>query len=128
MARQQGFSLLEVLVAFLILSLALGVLLRLFSQSSRGYHSAHSRQLALNLAQSKLAEVTGDADIASGSDRGEFDNGYGWQSRIERYRLPDEFNSPDIELIPFEVTVTVSWGQGEAEQLSLTTLMLGRRP
>ncbi len=127
MARQQGFSLLEVLVAFLILSLSLGVLMRLFSQASSTFHSAHSRQLAMNLAQSKLAEIAGGDDLGPGRESGTFMDGYQWQSEIARYGLPVEFSAPNMDIIPFTVSVTVRWGEADNQQLTLTTLQLGRR-
>ena len=58
----RGFTLLEVLVAFLILSLTMGVLMRIVSQSIGSLGTAEQHQVALQLAESKLVEVLAELD------------------------------------------------------------------
>ena len=54
---ERGFTLLEVLVAFVILSVFLGALLQNFSAGFRSLNAAESHALAMLHAQSKMEEV-----------------------------------------------------------------------
>ncbi len=70
-SSSRGFTLLEVLVAFLILSLSMSVLMRIVSQSLNSMAVAERHQVALQLAESKLAEVLINIDSHSrGQHRG----------------------------------------------------------
>jgi general secretion pathway protein I len=55
--RARGFSLLEVIVAFAVLSLAMGAGMALLSQSLRNVRVAHDHVHAAALAESLLAEA-----------------------------------------------------------------------
>ncbi|EKE75974.1 type IV pilus modification PilV family protein [Gallaecimonas xiamenensis] len=126
MISQRGFSLLEVLVAFAILAATLGVLMSIFSLSTRSYQSAHNRQLALTLAQSKLAELAAQPRLNPGSDSGRLEGSFRWTSRVRPYTVPEAFGPFELKALPFEARVTVSWGDKDSQQVSLDTLLLGR--
>ena len=88
MNRMRGFTLLEVLVAFLILSLSVSVLMRIVSQSLAALDNAEHHQTALQLAESKLAQVLVDLDSDSqGKEEGRVDRDYRWQSEVEPYHF-----------------------------------------
>ena len=65
--RQAGFSLLEVLVAFAILALSLGVLLQIFSRAMSTTAVSGSYSRAAAMAEARLAEV--GVTIATGGGR-----------------------------------------------------------
>ncbi|MET0055656.1 MAG: type II secretion system protein, partial [Candidatus Thiodiazotropha sp. 6PLUC10] len=56
-SRQKGFSLLEVLVAFTLLALTLGVMMKTLSSNSRGLVIASQHSQAATLAESLISEV-----------------------------------------------------------------------
>ncbi|GGO80152.1 hypothetical protein GCM10011348_16220 [Marinobacterium nitratireducens] len=120
--RQEGFTLLEVLVAFLILSLALGVILQIFSLAMRTTGSATAKQQALLLAESRMAELTSMQEIGSGRDEGRFDDRFSWVSHIERYEFPDQQVDFETFLVPYRIDVTVEWDRNQ--ELTLSTLRL----
>jgi general secretion pathway protein I len=53
--RENGFSLLEILVAFAILALSIGVLLNIFSRGLRTAIVAEEYQQALAIAEAQMA-------------------------------------------------------------------------
>ncbi len=120
--RQRGFTLLEVLVAFVILALSLGVILQIFSLTMRTTDSASARQQALLLAESRLAELSTLNELRSGRDSGRIDERFDWSSRVERFEFPDQDLALDTLQVPYKIDVTVHWGGNQ--QLSLTTLRL----
>ena len=73
-----GFSLLEVLVAFVILTLSITVLLQAFGTSTRNSRRAHDHLQAIGLAESMMARINHDLALQEGRLEGEFDDRYGW--------------------------------------------------
>ncbi|GAB3114803.1 type II secretion system minor pseudopilin GspI [Aestuariicella hydrocarbonica] len=128
----RGFSLLEVLVAFAILTLTLAVVMQVFSQVVSNTARVESRRLALMMAESQLNYMVAN-DMESGRYQGEFDNGYRWQADVEAMRpLDDEAtDTPAWEedmqfLSPHLIRLEVSWG--EARQLTLQRVYLRELP
>ena len=121
-----GFSLLEVVVAFAILALALGTLYQIFSSTARRAVLVQQYSHAVLLADSKLTEIgTADA-LRKGIDAGEFDQQYRWERRIEPYPPYDGATDRPSPLIPYRVTVEIHWGQSEGQRsIALTTVRLG---
>ncbi len=121
-----GFTLLEVLVAFVVLAAVLGVILRINAQVLEGTHRASERQLALMLAQSQMDRVLANAQLEPGQMRGAFaTEGYRWE--LEVLPMAAALSKPEAEQIrvtPYQVDLHVYWA-GE-QHLVLSTLQLGR--
>ena len=126
--KAAGMTLLEVLVAFTLLSVSLAIIMSIFSgglrTSARGYD--YSRAVAL--AESKLAAVNIVDQLVDGTTEGAFDAAYRWRTTV---RAPEWWEPPAIPtaLEPREIQVDVAWTEFEREHsVSLTTLRLVRRP
>lgn len=121
-----GFSLLEVVVAFAILALALGTLYQIFSSTARRAVLVQEYSHAVLLADSRLTQI-GTVDVMkTGIDAGEFDEQYRWRQRVEPYPLPEGATDRPSPLVPYRVTVEVQWGQDEGQRsIALTTVRLG---
>ena len=124
--RSGGFTLIEVLVAFIVLAISLGALFQIFSTGMRASRSAEEYTRATLLAESRLAAIGITGALEEGETAGEYEDGYNWRVAIRRYRLEgqeEEGLPPPIEA--YEVVVTVAWDQGSGERsVSLTTLRL----
>jgi general secretion pathway protein I len=120
--NQQGFTLLEVLVAFVILALSLGVILQIFSLTMRTTDSASVRQQALLLAESRLAELSTLNELRSGRDGGRIDARFDWTSQVERFEFPGQDPGLDTLQVPYKIDVWVHWDGNQ--RLGLTTLRL----
>lgn len=122
----RGFTLIEVLVAFLILAFSLGALFSLFSGSLQSVRLGEDYAHAMALAREQLSRIDADGIAGQGIEAGETEDGYRWQ--MEFAPLPEptaRSGSGDIE--PLAVTVTVTWGARENRSLSLSTIRLARR-
>ena len=127
MNSSRGFTLLEVLVAFLVLSLSMGVLMRIVSQSLNALATAEHHQVALQLAESKLADVLTHLDADSqGKEQGRIDSRYRWQSEIEPYQFDNQEAGARYSITPWLIRVSVIWGRRPAERVSLSTIRLLR--
>lgn len=117
---QRGFSLLEVLVAFAILALTLGVLSQVFSSALRNTLVSGRYSDAMIVAESRLAVAAQELeDTDSAGEDGDF----AWTLAIDDYEVNTDFSSPNSRLV--EIRVQVRWEDFSRErQLELTTLRL----
>ena len=126
-AGQQGFSLLEILIAFSILALSLGILLKIFSGGVNTAVVAEEYTAAVQIAESLMAKTGVETRLQPGSTADIENEKYHWQVTVS----PFEFNPDNVDLkttttLFFKVKVTVSWGEGDDNdrQVELTTLKL----
>jgi len=124
--RQAGFSLLEVLVAFSIMALSLGVLLQIFSRAMSTTAVSGSYSRAAALAEARLAEVGVTIPLVEGDATGDPDDGMSWALRVQQLDVAELFPDQTAPVTPYRVTATVYWGERGAERhFSLATLRLG---
>lgn len=116
----RGFTLLEVLVATLILALAVVALIQLSSQGLRLLKLSGDQQEAALLAD-RLARAT--EPLAEGVASGR-EGPMTWERRIALLGAPDELSPPSgptPELLA--LTVTVRWGSDRSLQLASLRLV-----
>jgi general secretion pathway protein I len=117
-----GFSLLEVLVAFVLLALVLGALLRVFGQGLNSAAVAEEYAQAALLAESKLATLGAITALQPGVQAGTFDPRFRWEAKISTHEQNVATGLPATLL---QIELTVRWPSGARErQLTLTTLRL----
>lgn len=126
-ARQAGFTLIETLVALIILALAAGALQLCLSAGWTGVRVVRGEQAALQLARAKLAEAGVETRLAEGTEDGETEAGFAWTREVRARPTPGAALQP-AALAGYWVTVTVSWHEKfkRDRTVSLTTLKLGR--
>ncbi len=82
MRNSSGFTLLEVVVAFIILTLTLGAALQIFGRGLENTAVSEDYMMAVNLAKSRLALVGQEEALAAGESSGEFTGGFRWRALI----------------------------------------------
>jgi type II secretion system protein I len=109
--RDAGFTLLEVLVAMVILSVAVVTLIQLASQGLRLLRLSGEHQEAVMLADRLVRE--GDVSVER-VETGR-DGAFQWERRTTRVAVPDDLalvGTPAPRLVA--LTVAVSWGRGRS--------------
>lgn len=125
----RGFSLLEVLVAFIVLAMTLGVLMRIFSGGLGNIGVATHYSRAVAIAESKLASIGVEAPLAEGENGGETEQGYSWRTSVRRFEESVQPTEPAALLADlYEVEVTVSWDGTSAKPRSLRFITLRAAP
>ena len=120
---QSGFSLIEVLVAFSITAVALGILFQIYANGTTASILAENYTEALVIAESKLAGVSVFQAIDGLGMQGRELEKYDWEIRVQDYMndAQDEDLSPLYALVSVEVDV--SWhSRGKLRRVVLRTL------
>ena len=131
---QQGLSLLELLVAFTIMALSIGLLYRSMGGSARSVANMAQQQQAVMVAESVLA--LRDAVTAEGWNETGTSAGFRWAVSSQPFStpLPWPLTAPDAprpaDRVPLhEVRLSVFWADGtRPRQLDVTTLLPQRKP
>jgi general secretion pathway protein I len=128
-AADRGFSLLEVLVAFIIVALVVTALFRLFGGALGNASAASEWTRALSVAQSRLTLAGATQPLQEAAEAGmESDGRIAWRTSVVPYVAPDA--NPDLEraseAMPtrlYRVTVDVRFPgiAGQSRTLSLST-------
>jgi general secretion pathway protein I len=82
--RQAGFSLIEMVAAFLVFAIAMGVLMEILATSVHSTRASNAYTMAALWAESKLDTIGVGAPIEAGSSNGRFDDSYSWQLDIQQ--------------------------------------------
>lgn len=116
--RQRGYTLLEVIVAFALLAMALTLLLGTLSGAAKQVRWSSDAGRAALYAQSLMDQVGVGQALKPGQRNGEFENGrYRWTLGVAQWRDPLPASSQPIDPNAprlFEVQLAVEWGDGGA--------------
>jgi general secretion pathway protein I len=123
--RQQGFTLIEVLVAFMILTLALTVIFRIFSGGLRNLELSADYTRAALVAESQLAAAGVSIPLEPGETSGEVDDSFSWQRVIQTYQPWEKEKELSTAMQGYRVTVNVDWERaGQKRRLTLSSIRL----
>jgi general secretion pathway protein I len=128
--HQRGFTLLEVIVAFALLALALTLLLGSLSGATRQVRESADGSRATLHAQSLLAQLGAGDVLQPGRQQGSFEGErYQWQLEVVPFadplaaRAQVDPGSPQL----LDVRLIVRWGDGRGQAMQWRTLRLAPR-
>ena len=140
MNRSRGFTLLEVMLAFVILAVSMGMLLGMLSRGLGQVRTAQDETEATLHAQSLLDQIGVIDPVQPGERMGEFASGR-YRYRLETTEIDDPSPAPALPPTVVEpgtlvnapkvyrVALVVSWGPPESpRQLQFTTLRARSAP
>lgn len=106
---QSGFSLLEVLLAFVIMGLVVAGILQLTGNSLRNVVIADEYSYAVQIAESKMVEVGHSIPIEQGEHSGILHEKFQWQINITDAQLPLPEDMPPLATTLYLISVDVTW-------------------
>jgi len=133
--RSRGFSLIEVLAAFVILAVLATTLFRLFSAALANAGASEEWSRAVLVAQSRLAAAASVQPLVEANDEGSDDDGrIRWRTRTSAWEPPDA--DPELakisdamttRLFRIEVDVRFPGFAGGERSFSLATVRMAAK-
>jgi general secretion pathway protein I len=124
----RGFTLLEVLIAFVIAALALGVMFKVAVDALRSTVISARYEEAVVRARSHLAMVTKGGSLMPGDWSGDDGDGYRWHIHV--VPMPGVStrgtSGPPAPLVLYAVSVSITWTDNDqTRQVQLDTEQIG---
>ena len=119
--RSRGFTLLEVMLAFVVFALSFATVLEIMAGSMRAVGRAGDDTEIALIAQSIIDSVGKEIPLAEGEFSGTELDGYQWQMGIKPYQ-PTEGNERILELADGNLTqllridLDINWMQGHRQR------------
>lgn len=116
--QQSGFSLIEILVAFSIAAVSLGIILQIYAKGTTSAILGEEYSQAVTIAESRLEELGTVRDMETAEMSGTELDKYHWEIRIDDY-IPDDRQEFVEKMRLKALTIEVSW-QSRGKQRSIT--------
>ncbi|MFW5444083.1 MAG: prepilin-type N-terminal cleavage/methylation domain-containing protein [Methylococcaceae bacterium] len=117
MNSNKGFSLLEILVAFSIMAVSLGIVLKIFSSGVNTAIIAEEYTMATQIAESLMAKTGIEEPLEEGEHRGTEADKYDWKVNVSMLPKPEIDEESPVKLLT--VQVIVKWGDGNENQRTI---------
>ena len=118
--RKDGFTLLEVLVAFVLLATTVTVILQLFSSGIKALSVSEDYASAVVRVESKMREILDNEQLSENTWSETSPEGYRFDITVAKTY---EARTKDLPLKILEIGVTMSWKKdGKDKSLTLNTM------
>ncbi len=119
-ASQSGFTLLEVVAAFAILALGLGLAMQAATGAMQQSRQAAEHTRAALHARSVLDTLGIGERLEEGSYDGEFRDGYRWSAEVSEYLFSDDelplgFDPQLSAVRLLRIDLTIEWDRGDRQ-------------
>jgi general secretion pathway protein I len=125
----RGFTLLEVLIAFVIAALALGVMFKVAVDALSSTTISARYEEAIVRARSHLAMATNGGSLMPGDWSGDDGDGYRWHIHVVPVSeaATRMTGGPVVQLVLHAVSVSITWtDNGHTRQVELDTEQIGQ--
>ena len=122
--RQNGFTLLEVVVAMAIVTLGVVTLFEVFSLALRLGTRSVAKTEAVTLSRQVLDEALVLRKVREGVEQGSFGGGHRWKLQVEPFQREDEIHLSEDWALKV-ITLQLQYGEGGSpKQVEVKTLHL----
>ncbi|MEP7085245.1 MAG: prepilin-type N-terminal cleavage/methylation domain-containing protein [Betaproteobacteria bacterium] len=136
MRAQRGFTLMEILVAFVVLAAAVGILYRTFSTGLNNVDAVAGYTEAIAVAEARLAGLGLEKTLEEGEESGTTeDRRYNWKVVVQPYSPPgvalDQPGGFTTANQLLRATVTVTWNERRDQRRTVefsTLRLIGKPP
>jgi general secretion pathway protein I len=125
--RDNGFTLIETLVAMSVLAISLTVIFQLFSGGLKSSRLSQEYDRGIFHAREKMEEVLLSEELSEGVLEGEFEDSFGWKTEIFRVESAEQ-EEITLPFDTFRITVEVMWGEEERERnFEISTIKIKKK-
>jgi general secretion pathway protein I len=129
MKNQNGFTLIETLVALMLLAISFVIIMQLFSGGLKSSRVTTDYIYGIFHAREKMEEILLSDNLTAGTVSGEFDDGYEWSATVFIPQLEEDDPTPRMPVVTADVSVDVWWRVGDQEKrFGLNTTALLPKP
>jgi general secretion pathway protein I len=129
MNNQNGFTLIETLVAMMLLAISFVIIMQLFSGGLKSSRVTSDYIYGIFHAREKMEEILLSDNLTPGTVSGEFDDGYEWRATVFIPQLEEDDPTPRMPIVAADVSVDVWWRVGDQEKrFGLNTTALVPKP
>lgn len=122
---EKGFTLMEILVAVMVLAITMTVIMQLFSGGLRAERVSEEYTGALFCGRTAMEELLLAEELAEGVLDGECEDGTAWRAEIRSLLDDEEEEVMGVALVPFRVDLDVNWKPGQGgKHFRLSTIHL----
>ena len=122
-AKQHGFSLLEVLVAFTVTMMAVAVIYRIYASGNTTTLLGREYLRAGLLAERLLASLVMEEAMENGTAAGLEEDRFHWEIRIDDFIYEEGYHTGEPAVKLKRVNLSVHWeSKGKTRQIHLETL------
>lgn len=114
-SRSEGMSLIEVLVAFVILGMSMSVILRINATTLRNHQVSADYLKAVRIAESRLDQMAVDRTNSSLDEQGDEQGVFRWHYLRQPYS--DWVEQRQLPLLPVEETISIAWDAPGGERV-----------
>ena len=125
LGRKDGFTLLEVLVAFVLLAATVTVILQLFSSGIKALSLSEDYATAVVRAESKMREVLDNEQLAENAWSETSPDGYRFDITVAK---AFETRTKDLPMKILEIDITMSWKMGGKDKSLILNTMKTIKP
>lgn len=123
--RYRGMTLIEVLVAFVILGMVMAVIMRINATALRNHHVSKGYLQALRVAESRMEAMSLETASRNLTQSGVERNGIRWEFSRQPYLVWSEPRLQGLSATPVEERISVSWDESPApRRLSFSRINL----
>ena len=123
---EAGFTLLEVLLAVVILGVSLTTILLQFQTALHAGSISQQRTDAVIYAKEKLESLKLEEELSESSQSGVLESGHEWETEVSLYEYEDQaedISYEDLRYETYKLRATVKWDSGiNKRQIELITL------
>jgi general secretion pathway protein I len=125
LGRKDGFTLLEVLVAFVLLATTVTIILQLFSSGIKALSLSEDYATAVVRAESKMREVLDNEQLAENVWSETSPDGYRFDITVAK---AFETRTRDLPMKILEIDITMSWKMGGKDKSLILNTMKTIKP
>ncbi len=122
--KSAGFTLIETLVAIMLLAISMTSIMQLFSGGIRSIRVSNEYERAIFYAQELIEEILLAPSLAEETRKGQFEDGFRWSMKIQALDTKSGYRKPGF-ISRFYIKTTVEWPVGARyKQFDLDTMCM----